>query len=142
MGVNGWIWDELRHFKEWLERYPDIPSVLVHGMPTFSFADADQLRLPKLLVEILREHLVYAEVLYPISCGRQMEYPYQRLPLETGLRSIRRGPSALGFGYAQRREVLHLRAVADVPVAALRLYRPRRSLPHPRWKRPITLFSQ
>ena len=70
--------DELRHFREWLERYPDIPSVLVHGIPTFSFADADRLRLPELLVEILREHQVYAEVLYPISCGRQMEYPYQR----------------------------------------------------------------
>ena len=29
-------------------------------------------------MEILREHEVYAEVLYPISCGRRMEYPYHR----------------------------------------------------------------
>ena len=71
--------DELHHFRRWLEDFGDIPSVLVHGVPTFLYADdGDVVRLPDTIQEILRESHVYSELLYPIGCGGRMDYPYPR----------------------------------------------------------------
>jgi predicted TIM-barrel fold metal-dependent hydrolase len=71
--------EEMGLFRKWLERYPHIPSVLVHGLPTALFADAqDRIIIPDYMLEILRDYPVYSEVLYPIGWGGKSEYPYTR----------------------------------------------------------------
>ena len=71
--------EEMGLFRIWLERYPQIPSVLVHGVPTALFADErDRVVIPDYMREILRDFPVYSEVLYPIGWGGKSEYPYPR----------------------------------------------------------------
>ena len=71
--------EEMGLFRQWLERYPQIPSVLVHGLPTALFADEnDRVSLPDYMTEIMRDFPVYSEVLYPISWGGKTDYPYAR----------------------------------------------------------------
>jgi predicted TIM-barrel fold metal-dependent hydrolase len=71
--------EEMALFGKWLERYPQIPSVLVHGVPTALFADEkDRVTLPDYMREILTQFPVYCEVLYPIAWGGKTDYPYAR----------------------------------------------------------------
>ena len=71
--------EEMGLFRTWLERYPTIPSVLVHGLPTALFADdQDRIALPDYMAEIMRDFPVYSEVLYPIAWGGKTDYPYDR----------------------------------------------------------------
>jgi predicted TIM-barrel fold metal-dependent hydrolase len=71
--------EEMALFRDWLERYPRIRSVLVHGVPTALFADEhDRLVLPDYMRDILTQYPVYSEVLYPIAWGGRTEYPYRR----------------------------------------------------------------
>ncbi len=71
--------EEMALFRNWLERYPQIRSVLVHGVPTALFADDDdRVVLPDYLREIFAQYPVYSEVLYPIAWGGRTEYPYAR----------------------------------------------------------------
>lgn len=71
--------EEMALFRSWLERYPQIPSILVHGVPTALFADDDdRVVLPNYMREILTQFPVYSEVLYPIAWGGRTEYPYTR----------------------------------------------------------------
>ncbi|WP_414475310.1 amidohydrolase family protein [Microvirga sp. M2] len=71
--------DEMRHLTRIVERHPALRHVLVHGVPTALYADADDLiALPPLLDRLLREAPVFAELLYPIGWGGRMAYPYPR----------------------------------------------------------------
>lgn len=71
--------EEMGLFRRWLERYPQIPSVLVHGVPTTLFADDEgRLTLPDYMAEIMRGFPVYSEVLYPIAWGGKTDYPFAR----------------------------------------------------------------
>ncbi len=71
--------EEMGLFRTWLERYPTIPSVLVHGLPTALFADdRDRIALPDYMMGIMRDFPVYSEVLYPIAWGGKTDYPYDR----------------------------------------------------------------
>jgi len=70
---------EMGCFRRWLERYPDIPSVLVHGMPTVLWAnDQDIIKFPDDMVEIMTRFPVYSEILYPIMWGGKMDFPFRR----------------------------------------------------------------
>ena len=67
------------HFRRWLERYGDIPTVLVHGIPTSRFAgEDDRIEFPDYFAGIMDEYPVHAEVLFPLIWGGQMDYPYAR----------------------------------------------------------------
>lgn len=69
--------EEMDRFGSWLEAFPDIPSVIVHGWPTALFDDGSgRIVWPETIQRIQSEHLVYSEILYPISWGRQHEFPY------------------------------------------------------------------
>jgi predicted TIM-barrel fold metal-dependent hydrolase len=71
--------DEMVHFRRWLERYGDIPTVLVHGIPTSRFAgEDDRIEFPDYFAGIMDEYPVHAEVLFPLIWGGQMDYPYAR----------------------------------------------------------------
>lgn len=64
--------DQIARLNHWAERYPDIPSVLTHGI------DPDVLRtaLPEPLQELLAREQFLIELLYPIGQGRLHEYPF------------------------------------------------------------------
>ncbi|MEO8713586.1 MAG: amidohydrolase family protein [Acetobacteraceae bacterium] len=71
--------DEMRHLAVIVGRHPDLRHVLVHGVPTGLYADeADRLTLPPVLESLLSDGKVSAEILYPISWGGRMEYPYPK----------------------------------------------------------------
>ena len=62
-----------------LERHPTMRSVLVHGLPTSRYADAnDRLTLPPVVERLLTQLPVSAELLYPISWGGRNEYPFAK----------------------------------------------------------------
>ena len=90
----GGFLDEMRRFAGWLERFPGIPSVMVHGWPTAGFEDGDGgLRWPAIVQRIQDDFPVYTEILYPISWGREHEYPYDRARLH-----VRRTHERFGAG--------------------------------------------
>jgi predicted TIM-barrel fold metal-dependent hydrolase len=70
--------DELADVERILERFP-MRSVLVHGLPTSRYADADeQLTLPPVVERLMTRLPVFAELLYPISWGGRYEYPFPK----------------------------------------------------------------
>lgn len=71
--------DELADLARILERHPTIRSVLVHGLPTSRYADANErLTLPPVIERLMTQMPVSAELLYPISWGGRFEYPYPK----------------------------------------------------------------
>ncbi len=71
--------EEMGLFRTWLERYGQVRSVLVHGVPTALYSDeSDRVVLPDYLRDILDQYPVYSEVLYPIAWGGRTDYPYER----------------------------------------------------------------
>ena len=90
---------EMSHFRTWLERYPDIPSVFVHGIPTSLYADSDdRLVFPDDVGSIMDEFPVFSEILYPIMWGGRLSYPFARA--HTHIRQVydRFGPDKLIWG--------------------------------------------
>jgi predicted TIM-barrel fold metal-dependent hydrolase len=70
--------DELADVAAILERHA-IRSVLVHGLPTSRYADSDdRLSLPPVVERMMTQLPVSAELLYPISWGGRLEYPYPK----------------------------------------------------------------
>jgi predicted TIM-barrel fold metal-dependent hydrolase len=68
---------EMRYFRGWLERYPEVPSVLVHGLPDNLFADEQgRLSLPAYVTELIDSFPVQMELLFPIRWGGKWDYPY------------------------------------------------------------------
>jgi predicted TIM-barrel fold metal-dependent hydrolase len=115
---------QLERLGRWADRHPDIPCVYTHGFAPGLLAGD----VPEPVAGILRREQFLIEVLYPISWGREHEYPYPQLeaPLRTLLRLV--GTERLVWGsdmpnvlrhctYAQSLEYLrrHLRTlgVAD-----------------------------
>jgi predicted TIM-barrel fold metal-dependent hydrolase len=91
--------EEMAVFLKWLERYPDVPSVLVHGIPTGLFADAqDRVRFPEYVTRMMEDFPVYSEVLYPIAWGGKTDFPYLRA--QDHIRQVydRFGPDRLIWG--------------------------------------------
>jgi predicted TIM-barrel fold metal-dependent hydrolase len=69
--------DEMRRFDRWLERYPEVKSVLVHGFPDGKMLDAQGRLAPSEAVRaVAGRPNVYAEVLFPIKWGGVWDYPY------------------------------------------------------------------
>lgn len=73
----GYFEAEMRHFRSWLDCYPALRSVLVHGIPENLFLDdTAKLKLPGYMAEIMDEFQVYSELLFPLRRGGDWEYPY------------------------------------------------------------------
>jgi predicted TIM-barrel fold metal-dependent hydrolase len=70
---------QLRTWRGWLERYPDVPAVLTHGFPWRLFRDGRRLRLPASLFEPFRAPAARLQLLFHISLGNVWEYPYREL---------------------------------------------------------------
>lgn len=90
---------QLKEFRAWHERFPTIRSVLVHGLPTHSFADdKDKLSFPDYVTALFEELPVYSEVLYPIMWAGRMNFPYPRAQSHFRQLYDRFGPDRLIWG--------------------------------------------
>lgn len=71
--------NEMQRLRRIVERHPAIQHVLVHGVPTGIYCDADdQIDFPPEVADLLDNCPVFSEVLYPIAWGGKMNYPYTR----------------------------------------------------------------
>ncbi len=69
--------EEMDTFAGWLEKFPRIRSVIVHGWPTALFDDGSgRIRWPGVIERIQDSFPVFTEILYPIGWGRRHAYPY------------------------------------------------------------------
>ncbi len=68
---------ELAAFDRWLDRHPDIPVVLTHGLLLSRFSENGAVSIPKEAWKPLRHPDVLVEVLFPIFQGAVWEYPYR-----------------------------------------------------------------
>jgi predicted TIM-barrel fold metal-dependent hydrolase len=111
---------QLDRLDRWADRHPEIPCVYTHGFAPGLLREP----IPEPVHAILHRQQFLIEVLYPISWGREHEYPYTELegPLRTLVREV--GASRLVWGsdmpnvlrhctYAQSLEYLrrHLRTI-------------------------------
>jgi predicted TIM-barrel fold metal-dependent hydrolase len=66
---------EIARLNTWAERYPDIPSILTHGISP-AYLEGN---IPEPLVQLMRNEQFAVEILYPIGWGRTHAYPYPEL---------------------------------------------------------------
>jgi predicted TIM-barrel fold metal-dependent hydrolase len=91
--------DELADLARILERHPTLRSVLVHGLPTSRYADVDdRLRLPTVVERLMTELPVSAELLYLISWGGKVAFPYTRALVQFRQLFDRFGPGRFIWG--------------------------------------------
>jgi predicted TIM-barrel fold metal-dependent hydrolase len=84
---------ELDRLIRWQKRFPAIPSILTHGL-----APELVLNPPEPIERLFRTEQIIIEILYPISWGREHDYPY--LELRPVIRELYRrvGPTRLCWG--------------------------------------------
>lgn len=96
---------QMRRFEQWLDRYPEIPCILVHGVPLGHMRRKDGMRpVPEELWRIWERPNVWLELLFPMQVshpipgGEVWHYPYPELkPLIVELLT-RLGPEKLIWG--------------------------------------------
>ena len=76
--LEGYL-EELRTWRGWLERYPDVPAVLTHGFPWRMFMDGDRVSLPDAIFDPFRASGTKLQLLYHIALGNVWDYPYPQL---------------------------------------------------------------
>jgi predicted TIM-barrel fold metal-dependent hydrolase len=75
--------DEMLCLERIVERHPRLRHVIVHGLPTALYADAnDRISLPDVIDRLMRSGQVYPELLYPISWGGRHDYPYAKAAMQ------------------------------------------------------------
>lgn len=91
--------DEMKRLCRIVERHPTVKHVLVHGVPTSIYCDAeDRVNIPPEVALLLDDCPVYSEVLYPIAWGGKMDYPYLRAHRHIRQVYDRFGPDKLIWG--------------------------------------------
>lgn len=129
---------QMRRFRSWLDAYPDIPCVLVHGVPLGHLRSGNQLApVPEELWSVWKRPNVHLELLFPMQVshpvpgGDVWRYPYSELkPLVEELYEAL-GPQKLVWGsdlpniqrnctYRQGRDYLDCYE-SDLPEADLEL---------------------
>lgn len=71
--------EQMRSFSAWAERFPNIESVVVHGLLARLFKENNEVRFPEDLLDIFKKANVFAEILYPIQAGPLgWDYPFPR----------------------------------------------------------------
>jgi predicted TIM-barrel fold metal-dependent hydrolase len=70
--------EKLRILRVWAEKFPDIPSIIVHGLfPIGPFMRGQDVMIPTEFFEVLKQPNVAAELLFPVIAGPLgWDYPY------------------------------------------------------------------
>lgn len=90
--------EQIHEIYKILEKYPNLIVIITLGLP-FQFAfQGDEIIIPEVIKELLLHYQVYLEIAYPISIGREYEYPYRRSQILIGNLYNFFGPSRLIWG--------------------------------------------
>ncbi len=89
---------ELAAFDRWLERNPDIPVLLTHGLPLAKFMEGGKVSLPAAVWKPLQAPNLTMEILLPIFQGAIWEYPYVETQPTIREYYERMGPDKLVWG--------------------------------------------
>jgi predicted TIM-barrel fold metal-dependent hydrolase len=69
--------EQIQDWSKVLERYPSLTMVISLGLPfQLGFKEGKPF-IPEIVKRLVTEYKVYLEIAYPISIGRNYEYPYQ-----------------------------------------------------------------
>ena len=70
---------QLRMWRDWQARYPNVPAVLTHGFAWRMFLEDGRINLPDEIFEPFQDTAARLQLLFHISLGNVWEYPYREL---------------------------------------------------------------
>lgn len=114
---------QLRLIDGWMERYPDVPVVLTHGLSWRMFIDGDGLNIPDAVYDAVPDSPnFYLQLLFAIFLGGVWDYPMnevrptmEKLVERVGVERLMWGtdiPMVLRF-YTYRQNLDHIRICSD-----------------------------
>jgi predicted TIM-barrel fold metal-dependent hydrolase len=114
---------QLRLIDGWMERYPDVPLVLTHGLSWRMFIDGDGLDIPDAVYDAVPDSPRFSmQLLFAIFLGGVWDYPMrevrptmERLVERVGVERLMWGtdiPMVLRF-YTYRQNLEHIRICSD-----------------------------
>ena len=114
---------QLRLIDGWMERYPDVPLVLTHGLSWRMFIDGDGLDIPDAVYDAVPDSpRFYMQLLFAIFLGGVWDYPMnevrptmEKLVERVGVERLMWGtdiPMVLRF-YTYRQNLEHIRICSD-----------------------------
>jgi predicted TIM-barrel fold metal-dependent hydrolase len=78
--------DQMRRFNTWMEKFPRVPSILVHGVPLRYIREGDGFRpIPDEVWATWARPQIFVEMLFPMQVshptagGKTLDYPYREL---------------------------------------------------------------
>lgn len=63
--------------RTWMDRYPDNPAVITHGLPWRIYREGAEINLPESIWEVFESPTCYLQLLIPIQMGGRWEYPWK-----------------------------------------------------------------
>ena len=69
--------DEQRILMRWMERYPNLPAVITHGLPWTAFLENEQIKFPSEIWEVFESPQCHLQLLIPIQMGARWDYPWK-----------------------------------------------------------------
>ena len=107
----------------WMERYPDVPVVLTHGLSWRMFIDGDGLSIPDAVYDAVPDSpRFYLQLLFAIFLGGVWDYPMhevrptmKKLVERVGVERLMWGtdiPMVMRF-YTYRQNLQHMRICSD-----------------------------
>ncbi len=116
--------DELSTLRRWMDRYPDVPTVLSHGFYWRMFVDGDRLTIPDEVYEAtpLDHPNLSLQIMFPIAIGDIFDYPMPQVRSTLAQLVDRVGPDRLMWGsdipmvmryYTYRQSLEFLRGYCD-----------------------------
>ena len=115
--------EQLRLIDGWMERYPDVPLVLTHGLSWRMFIDGDGLDIPYAVYDAVPDSPnFYMQLLFAIFLGGVWDYPMheirptmEQLVERVGVERLMWGtdiPMVMRF-YTYRQNLEHMRIASD-----------------------------
>lgn len=68
--------EEMKGWKNILEKHPDLILVISMGLPETIVLKDGEMHIPEVMHRLLTNHKVFLDVAYPISVGMKDDYPY------------------------------------------------------------------
>ncbi len=70
--------DQMERWESILRKHPSIILVVSMGLPEQIALKDGEVRIPEIVRRLVTNHKVYLEIAYPISMGKESEYPYPK----------------------------------------------------------------
>lgn len=69
--------EQMRAFSTWVDRFPDITSLVTMGLCLHPFRENGEVKFPRELLDIFKKPSVFTEIVYPIQVGPVgWDYPF------------------------------------------------------------------